>query len=1528
MRHNRYCLSISLATLFFLLLGPTSFGQLITVPNTNATQLVNTLIGPGVFVSNITSTFAPNSVGTFTSNGSNIGINNGVILTSGSVANAPGPNNQAGATTANGSPGDPDLNAITTPNPTFDAAILEFDLVATCDTIQISYVFASEEYPEFVCSSFNDVFAFFISGPGIVGQQNIALIPGSTTPVAINTVNNFTGIPGPGCITTNSNFYIDNTNGATVQYDGFTVPLLAKAVVQPCSTYRLKLAIADAGDASLDSGVFLEAGGIRCASQIVQVESEVNSATANSAVEGCVDGTFTFIREGDSSQAQTVFYSVGGSATPGVDYPPLPGSVTFPPNVDTLVVTVSAFLDQLVEGNETIFLILQDTVCQNLLADTATIIIQDPPTVSAGPAQSMCANSTINIGAPPTPFNTYTWTPGAGLSSATVADPQLTLSTPGVYQYNVVLTDTNGCTQEDSVDITVQVLPESPFNFPQALCTAQPGTFTYTGPSPPTATYNWTFTGGNVISGTGQGPYQVSWATPGNYAVTLEVTEGICTSTITSNMVMVTPLPQLALTAQDVSCNGFSDGSIAATVTSGTPGFTYNWSVPGSGATVSGLPVGTYQAIVSDSLGCADTASIALTQPAPLNNTLSFTPIPCFGGATSATANPTGGTGVYSYNWSNGDQTQTATGLTTGTWSVTITDNTGGVQPCQFVDQITLSEPLPLVVTASSTIASCGQSNGTATAFATGGTPPYSYSWTGGGLTAFVNNLAPGTYTVTVTDANGCSTTASTDVLQTPFPVVTAGADTSFCEGEGGVTISASGSSGTTPYYYTWSCANPPCGLDSINDNDPLANPSVSQWYYVQITDGNGCLSNIDSVFVTIIPKPVVNAGPDIFLCGLNAPCQVLNPTVSSSSGFLGYQWIPGTGLNDSTILNPCARPDTTTTYTLVVTDSATGCTSDFTTTDTLSTVVVHVNPVPIANAGPDIDICEGDSVVLQGFGFGAGPDYTYQWSPNNTLSDSTIPNPIAFPPLTTEYTLIATSNGCPSTGDNVLVTVHTNPTVDAGQDRDICQGDSAQLDAVAGGDSTATYSFLWTPPQFLNDSTLEDPLAGPNTTTMFYVQSTTNFGCLSPVDSVLVTVTSTPVADAGDPVTICLGNSVQLQGGVSFIGTLPPASPNDIFYDWAPAGELSDPNIADPVLTPTQSGWWYFTATTGDCSHTDSVFITVIPEIEVAVTADTNVTCAGDSVLLTATAGLGGASFTWLPATGLSDPLSAVTTAAPAQTTTYLVIAAEGGCADTAEVTIEVLPTPQASFLSSSGRGCVPHTVSFTQTAIDGTFYVWDFGDGSPVSNEQSPLHEYTVPGNYSVNLTVVAPGGCSSTFTSSDILVVEPPRADFRSDPEFPAQMALPATSVQFFDNSEGASSYTWEFGDGAISSETDPTYTYLGEGSYTVTLTVTNAEGCRNAVTHGPFVITTPDLFIPNVFSPNGDGINDRFLVEYNGSQPFRVQVYDRWGVELYESRDRVKGWNGQNASGLDVPDGVYYYRIAVGDKEYAGSVTLVR
>ena len=214
-----------------------------------------------VTISNITYNGATAAVGFFDGSGTNLGINAGIMMTSGSVYNAVGPNNTGAVSMANNLPGDPSLDVIAAYQ-TYDACVIEMDIIPSLDTLYFKYSFGSEEYSEWVGTAFNDVFAFYISGPGITGEQNIALVPGNNNPVTVSSIN---------CISSNQAYYVCNSlsdcpapvscpgdmSETTIQYDGFTVPLTAQITVVPESTYHVKLAIADAGDGILDSGIFI-----------------------------------------------------------------------------------------------------------------------------------------------------------------------------------------------------------------------------------------------------------------------------------------------------------------------------------------------------------------------------------------------------------------------------------------------------------------------------------------------------------------------------------------------------------------------------------------------------------------------------------------------------------------------------------------------------------------------------------------------------------------------------------------------------------------------------------------------------------------------------------------------------------------------------------------------------------------------------------------------------------------------------------------------------------------------------------------------------------------------------------------------------------------------------------------------------------------------------------------------------------------------------------------------------------------------
>ncbi|MFL6246112.1 MAG: choice-of-anchor L domain-containing protein [Thermoanaerobaculia bacterium] len=208
-------------------------------------QVVGILTGSGATITNVKITGSPLAIGSFTGGGG-LGLENGVILSTGDVADAQGANDGPSTGQGLGTPGAPALDAIVKPFVTNDAAIIEFDVVTESPTFAIRYVFASEEYREFVDSEFNDVFAFFVNG------ANIALTPGSGQPVTINTINHLR----------NQGLYKDNEGGTITEFDGYTSPLLAVAVVEPGTVNHIRIAIADTSDSALDSAVFIAQGGI------------------------------------------------------------------------------------------------------------------------------------------------------------------------------------------------------------------------------------------------------------------------------------------------------------------------------------------------------------------------------------------------------------------------------------------------------------------------------------------------------------------------------------------------------------------------------------------------------------------------------------------------------------------------------------------------------------------------------------------------------------------------------------------------------------------------------------------------------------------------------------------------------------------------------------------------------------------------------------------------------------------------------------------------------------------------------------------------------------------------------------------------------------------------------------------------------------------------------------------------------------------------------------------------------------------
>lgn len=387
--------------------GLTAYGQL-TVDNTLTPDYLvqNVLLGSGVTVSNITFNGVPGTVsnpqiGAFDGSACNVGIANGIVLGTGDVTAAIGPNNQGGAALGGGfwGNGDPDL-LLLAGDTIRDAAVLEFDFIPSGDSISFSFVFGSDEYLEFV-GSFNDAFGFFLSGPGISGPYtggaiNIALVPGTSTPVTINNVNS----------TVNPAYYVDNGDGFTppmntdpfyIQYDGFTTVMVASALVQCGQTYHIKIAIGDAIDTAWDSGVFLEGGSFNSPNEI---DLEVVTASADgSLTEGCTDAVFIITRPTtDDSLEVTVV--VSGTATNGTDFTSIPPVITIPADSSSVSFPISAFEDGIPEGVETIILTATYVnACGDTSVSSVTVPINEyvPIVLSTQDLQLECPEEDVPV---------------------------------------------------------------------------------------------------------------------------------------------------------------------------------------------------------------------------------------------------------------------------------------------------------------------------------------------------------------------------------------------------------------------------------------------------------------------------------------------------------------------------------------------------------------------------------------------------------------------------------------------------------------------------------------------------------------------------------------------------------------------------------------------------------------------------------------------------------------------------------------------------------------------------------------------------------------------------------------------------------------------------------------------------------------------------------------------------------------------------------------------------------------------------
>lgn len=393
---------------FILLFSKTAFSQ-ITVAAANPQQGLNALIGSNVSYTFVSSQGNANQFGTFNGASSNIGFNAGMVLSTAAVNPPNGfapPQFLMGA----GSGGYAPLSALVNGLSTYNASVVTFQFTPIGDTIKFRYVFGSMEYPGFVCSGFNDVFGFLLTGPNPAGgnynNTNIALIPNTSIPVTINNVN--AGNSGGPCTPPggssqcpcNSQYFVNNysPNQGTVNISGFTTPLTAMAAVIPCSTYTITLAVADVGDGALNSAVFLEANSF--ISPVITLNPSASIGGVDTVLyEGCSFADIEIFRNYDIDQQTTYNLQISGTAIDGTDYSGLPQTVTFLPGDSSETITLNTIDNPLSNNNSYVTITIQDTVCgtNGVITSSITLDIINIDTLEVDIGPDLLSCDTINI---------------------------------------------------------------------------------------------------------------------------------------------------------------------------------------------------------------------------------------------------------------------------------------------------------------------------------------------------------------------------------------------------------------------------------------------------------------------------------------------------------------------------------------------------------------------------------------------------------------------------------------------------------------------------------------------------------------------------------------------------------------------------------------------------------------------------------------------------------------------------------------------------------------------------------------------------------------------------------------------------------------------------------------------------------------------------------------------------------------------------------------------------------------------------
>ncbi|MDP2385662.1 MAG: gliding motility-associated C-terminal domain-containing protein [Bacteroidota bacterium] len=1092
----------------------------------------------------------------------------------------------------------------------------------------------------------------------------------------------------------------------------------------------------------------------------------------------------------------------------------------------------------------------------------------------------------------PPPINA-TWSPTTNMTGSTTLTP--TVTPVATTQYTLTVTGNPGCSASDTVTVQVTTPSAITINNPAPICLGDSTTLTA---SPLVAGAVYTWQPGGV---TGQS-ITVNPATTTTYSCSY--TLGSCTSAVVTSTVTVVNASVISANSPTICIGG-------SAVINASGSTSYTWSPATglsatTGASVTANPtVTTVYTITETTSGCNGTTTVTVTVndlpiiDAGLNDTI------CDG--SSSTLNASGGlTYVWTPDPTLSDSTiasPIATPNTTTTYVVRGTDANG----CFATDNVTIVvNPIPVTPTINTPPAICPGNMAvlTATPFVAGAI----YTWQPGnidGQSISVSPLSTTVYSCSYS-VNGCVSPSNSVTVTVNNAAIISVPSAAICIGNS-TTLTATGATS-----YTWS---PATGLSATTGANVTANPTVTTVYTI-VETGSGC-NGLTTTTVTVNSLPVVDAGINDTVC-------LGSFTSLTAIGALTYLWTADPTLNGSTSATPTVTPTISTTYIVTGTD-ANGCSA----TDN---VTIVVPPTFTVTALQDSASCfgsaDGSVTITVNPAVSSFAPYTFLWS--NGASTQNIFSVIAgtynvtvSDISTCSQTVIATvlQPAAPVS----IVSVSNNPVT--------CNGGGDGNISVSASGGTPSYLFS------LNGGVFASPtsFSGLSAGTHSVIAQDVN-GCASGL--LTLTVTEPQVVHVVPPsvtsMTICIGQNATLSASAT-------GGSGGYTYIWNDG--INPPVTSSSAITvsPT-TGPINYTVTALDvmnCASDNQEIITVslnTPLIMHAITPATDKICETKDIVVNVS-GEGGNSvltYIWAPNTGVNllNPDGSSVRLSPLSSTVYTVTVQDGCSTPTASTTysLTVNPTPSLTITPASTSGCAPLLVQFTGSSTPASAQCnWNFG-GNGSSTSCNTSSNFALDGSYNVIYSVVDINGCTNSKTAV-VNVFPIPEAMFAASPQ-PTTVIDPV--ITFTDITQAnIESHTWIFNDsvGTNSTLEVASYTYAAAGTYSVTLAVVTDKGCVDTTTQNVLIDEEYVVYVPNSFTPDGDGINEEFVATGIGITALEMTVYDRWGGVIFDSAEIDKGWNGKDSKEKHVEKGVYIYKLVVtnflGEKKLvSGHVTLVR